>query len=192
VSRHTTEPGDGPRTFGPRTFCVVVAGTAHARVLVLEPDRETGDTAASELVEASEITNPMVRARNVATPSRDGGRQRGQRGQRGKTPARGIPEHPEHPDHRRDIERHFAAEIAEEAAAVWSCYPPCELIVAASPAMLAVLRPAIQARTDPSGIHELARDLTKLSGPQLHDELAGAGLVPARGAAGRDDLAHRR
>lgn len=164
MSRPTTETGDGPCT-----FCVVVAGPAHARVLVLEPERETGDTAASELVEVAEITNPMVRARNVAVLSA----------------------------HRRDIERHFAAEIAEEAAAVWSCYPPCELIVAANPAMLAVLRPAIQARTGgpihPIGIHELARDLTRLTGPQLHGELAGAGLIPARGAAaGRNGVACQR
>jgi protein required for attachment to host cells len=165
---------------------VVVADASRARVLVLEPDRETGDAAASELVEVAEITNPLVRARSAAVPSHD----------------------------RRDIDRHFAAEIAEEAAAVWSCYPPCELILAAGPAMLALLRPAIQARTggpidatgsfaprpagragtvptrqrlasrvDPSGIHELVRDLVKLSGPRLRDELAGAGLVPPRGAA---------
>lgn len=139
---------------GPRTSCVVVADGSRARVLVLEPDRETGDAAASELVEVAEITNPWVRARSTAGVSYD----------------------------RREIERHFAAEIAEEAAAVWSCFPPCELIVAASPAMLASLRPAIRARTG-GGIHELARDLVKLSGPRLRDELAGAGLVPARGAA---------
>lgn len=153
---------------GHRTFCVVVADASRARVLVLEPDRETGDTAASELVEIAEITNPMVRVRGAAVLSHV----------------------------RHDIERHFAAEIAAEAAAVWSCYSPCELIVAASPALLAVLRPAIFARTRgqagpgviPSGIHELARDLVKLSGPRLRDELAAAGLVPAR-EAGHHSLA---
>ncbi len=138
---------------------MVVADASRARVLVLEPDRETGDAAASELVEVAEITNPRVRARSTAGLSYD----------------------------RREIEHHFAAEIAEEAAAVWSCYPPCELIVAASPTMLAALRSAIRDRIAgpiaPSGIHELARDLVKLSGPRLRDELAGAGLVPARGAA---------
>lgn len=143
---------------GARTFCVVVADASRARILVLEPDRETGGTAASELVEVAEITNPMVRARSAAALSHI----------------------------RRDMERHFAAEIAEEAAAAWSCCPPCELIVAASPAMLAVLRPAIRARTggpsDPIRIHELARDLVKLSAPRLRDELAAAGLVPARDA----------
>lgn len=156
MTRHATEPGDGSVSRD-RTFCVVVANASHARVLVLEPDREAGGAAASELVEIAEITNPMVRARSAAVASHD----------------------------RRDIERHFAAEIAAEAAAVWSGYPPCELIVAASPAMLAMLRPAIRARTGihPSGIHELARDLVKLRGPRLRDELASAGLVPARGAA---------
>lgn len=175
MTRYATEPGDGAVP-GPRTFCVVVADAAHARVLVLEPDRDTGDTAASELVELAEITNPMVRARSVATLTRSNGR-------RGRTPPQGIAEYHAH---RRDIERHFAAEIAEEAAAVWSCYPPCELIVAAGPAMLAALRPAIQSKTggpiDPGAVHELARDLIKLSGPRLHDELAGAGLLPPRGA----------
>lgn len=168
MTRPVTETGDGAVP-GPRAFCVVVADATHARVLVLEPDRETGETAASELVEVAEITNPMVRARSAAMLS----------------------------DRRRDIERHYAAEIAEEAAAVWSCYPPCELIVAASPAMLAVLRPAIRARTggpiDPSGIQELARDLTRLSGSRLRDELARAGLVPERGAAGdRNGFARQR
>lgn len=150
---------------GARTFCVVVADASRARILVLEPDRDTGDAAASELVEIAEITNPMVRARSAATLSHV----------------------------RRDIERHFAAEIAAEAAAVWSSYPPCELITAASPATLAVLRPAILARTggpiDPSAIHELARDLVKLSGPRLRDELVAAGLVPARTAGPPSRLA---
>lgn len=158
MTRPVTEPGDGPVS-GPRTFCVAVADASRARVLVLEPDPGTGDAAASELVEVAEITNPRVRARSAAGLSFD----------------------------RRDIERLFAAEIAEEAAAVWRCYPPCELIVAASPAMLAALRSAIRARIEgsigPSGMHELARDLVKLSAPRLRDELAGAGLVPARGAA---------
>lgn len=160
MTRHATEPGDAPVS-GSRTFCVVVADASRARVLVLEP--ETGD-AASELVEVAEITNPLVRARSAA----------------GRHEIRHEIRH----QIRNEIERHFAAEIAAEAAAVWACYPPCELILVAGPAMLAVLRPAIRARTGgPSGIHELARDLVKLSGPRLRDELAGAGLVPARGAA---------
>ena len=164
MTRHATEPGDGPVS-GSRTFCVVVADASRARVLVLEPDRETGDAAASELVEVAEITNPLVRARSAA------GRHQ----------------------IRHEIERHFAAEIAAEAAAVWACYPPCELIVAASPAMLAVLRPAIWERTrgavHPSRTQELARDLVKLSGPRLRDELAAAGLVPARDAGHHSHLA---
>lgn len=161
MTRQVTEPGDGAVS-GSRAYCVVVADASRARVLVLEPDRETGDTATSELVEIAEITNPMVRARGAAMLSHV----------------------------RRDIERHFAAEIAAEAAAVWSCYPPCELIMVASLAMLAVLRPAILARIErqtepgeiPIGIHEVERDLVKLSGPRLRDELAAAGLVPARDA----------
>lgn len=154
-----------------RTSCVVVADAARARVLVLEVDPATG--AASELVEISEITNPMLRVRGGAAPS--AGDRRGHR-----TPGHGVVELR---DHRRDIERHFAAEIAEEAAAVWSWYPDCELILAAGPAMLGLLRPAIERKTGPLGsrARELARELTRLSPPRLHDELIAAGLVPARG-----------
>lgn len=156
MTRLATEPGDGPMP-GPRSFCLVVADSAQARVMVLEPDRETGDIAGAELVLVADVVNPMVRVRNA------GGLARG------------------------DVERHFAAEVAEEAAAVWSCYPPCVLILAAAPAMLAMLRAAIHARTggpiDPIDVHELARDVTRLSGARLRDELIGAGLLPGRGAS---------
>jgi protein required for attachment to host cells len=139
---------------GPRAdnVCVVVADAARARVLVLE----------SELVDVSEITNPILRARGAPGQSGSGAG-------------------------RRDVDRHFAAEIAEEAAGVWSLYPSCELILVASPGMLGLLRTAIANKIEPTdriAVHELARDLTKLAGPKLHDDLAEAGLIPPRGWQG--------
>jgi protein required for attachment to host cells len=159
---------------------VVVAGAARARVLMLEPASDDGSAEASELVEVGEITNPMLRARGAGAVSDGGAGRRGG----ARVPLHGAPEHGD--PRRRDIERHFAAEIAEEAAAAWRRYPPCELIVVASAWMLDLLRPAIDQKlgpTDRVGVHELARDLTKVAAAKLHDDLAEAGLLPARGDA---------
>ncbi|MBA3538431.1 MAG: host attachment protein [Deltaproteobacteria bacterium] len=133
-------------------LCVVVADDARARVLVLDIRPDRGATL-TQLVQVAEISNPMLR-------TRDGGTQR------------------EHG--RREAQRHFAARVAEEAAAVWRRFPSCELVVAASPTMLGMLRPAIERQIRPRdlvALHELARDLTKLSVPGVHEALTSAGLL---------------
>jgi protein required for attachment to host cells len=163
---------------GPRNFCVVVADAARARVLLLDVEHDGGGTETSELIEVAEITNPVLRARNVDVLSDSGTGRRGG----ARTPLHSPPDHRD--QHRRELVRHFAAQIAEEAAAIWSRYPSCQLVVVASPVMLGLLRPAIERKIGPTDrveIHDLARDLTKLAGPKLHDQLAEAGLVPVRG-----------
>jgi protein required for attachment to host cells len=160
-----------------RNYCVLVADAARARVWVLDMDR-SGGTATCELVDVAEITNPMLRARNVDLVSSSGTGRRGG----ARTPLHSPPDHRDH--HRRDLERHFAAQVAEEAAAVWRRYPSCEVIVVASPVMLGLLRPAIDRQIGANGqihLRELARDLTKLTGPALHDLLAEDKLLPERG-----------
>jgi protein required for attachment to host cells len=166
-----------------RATCVLVADAARARVLVLDPARDAlGFVRLSELVEVAEITNPTLRARNVdlLSDSRPGLRQGGRAPSQVQRHA--VSDHRER--HRREIERHFAARAAEEAAGVWRRYPGCDLIVVASPTMLGLLRPAISRQIraqDRISIHELARDLTKLSAPALHDLLAEDDLLPPRG-----------
>lgn len=164
-----------------RNVCVLVADAARARVWVLDVDRGGIGPAISELVDVAEITNPMLRARDVDVVSDSGTGRRGG----AKTPLHATPDHRDH--RRRDIERHFAAEVAEEAASVWRRYPSCELIVAASPVMLGLLRPAVDRQirvNDQIHVRELPRDLTKLTGPALHDLLAEDKLLPERGRRG--------
>lgn len=176
LRRARTIEAPSPRA---RNFCVLVADAARARVLVLDVERGGLDTSISKLVEVADITNPMLRARDVEvlSESRPGLRREGP-----KSPRHAVSDHRE--DRRRDLERLFAARVAEEAASVWRRYSPCELIVAASPVMLGLLRPAID-RTirakDHIAVHDLARDLTKLTAPRLQDLLAQAGLLPRRG-----------
>jgi len=161
-----------------RNYCVLVADAARARVLELAVDRERFGSPTSVLVEVADLTNPMLRARDVEAVSDT---RMGRRGG-AHTPLRTTDDHRDH--RRRDIERHFAAVAAEEASGVWRRYPSCDLIVVASPVMLGLLRPAIERQIrakDQITIHELARDLTKLSTPMLHDLLAEAALLPERG-----------
>lgn len=169
-------PAHAAATSAPTT-CVVVADGARARVLVLER-RLNGGPAIAELVEAAEITNPVLRARDTDLLSDT---RMGRRGG-ASTPLRATSDHRDH--HRRDLERHFAARIAEEASGVWRRYPSCELVVVAPAVMLGLLRPAIEDELRPKDhveLRELARDLTKLTAAQLHDQLADEGLLPPRG-----------
>ncbi|HEX7842857.1 MAG TPA: host attachment protein [Kofleriaceae bacterium] len=161
-----------------RNYCVLVADAARARVLVLDVDGTSVGPTISELVEVTKLAKPALRARDTEAVSDSGGGRRGG----AKTPLHVTPDHRDH--RRRDLERHFAALIAEEAAAVWRRYPSCELIVVASPVMLGLLRPEIarQIRAkDRLAIHELDRDLTRLTVPMLHDLLADQGFLPGRG-----------
>ena len=87
-------------------------------------------------------------------------------------------------DRRRESSRDFADSVVEAASRVWRTLPSCEIVVVASPTMLGLLRPALGRRTGgPAAppVRELARDLCKLAPAALHDALAGAGLLPARG-----------
>jgi len=161
-----------------RNSCVLVADAARARVLTLEVDAESIGPATSELVEVVKLTNPMMRTLDSAAVSDSGSGRRGG----ARTPLHSTPDHRDH--RRRDLERHFAARVAEEAAAVWQRYPSCELVVVAPPVMLGLLRPAIERHIrakDRITLHDVASDHTKLSAPKLHDLLAEAGLLPTRG-----------
>lgn len=161
-----------------RNFCVVVADAARARVFVLEIERPVAGAMTSELVELASVTNPILRAVDSAVVSDSGTGRRGG----ARTPLHSTPDHRD--QHRRDIERHFAAIVAEEAAAVWRQYPSCELVVVAPPGMLGLLRPAIDRQMgakDHIAIEEVLADHTKLSAPKLHDLLAESKLLPPRG-----------
>jgi protein required for attachment to host cells len=161
-----------------RNFCVLVADAARARVLALAVDRAGVGPATSELVELAALTNPMLRTLDAAAVSDSGSGRRGG----AKTPLHSTPDHRDR--RRHEIERHFAAVVAKEAAAVWRQYPSCELVVVAPPVMLGMLRPAIDRlirAKEHITLHEVASDHTKLTAPMLHDLLAESDLLPPRG-----------
>lgn len=97
---------------------------------------------------------------------------------------RGGPSHG-YDDHRaqqeQEHERRFAADITARALSLAQQQHAGHLVLAAESHMLGLLRDALKIPAK-SGIdvHDLAKDLTRLTTTQLHDQLAAAGLVPVR------------
>ena len=161
-------------------FGVLAADGARARMLVLR----TGDRyepSIEPMVEISASTRPESRTRDsrLFADTRPGTQQGGE-GTQGSR--HGVSDHRE--GHRRATEQRFAKEIVQQAEQVWREHDVSQVVVVASPAMLGVLRPALErTKAGPQrwSIHELARDLTKLAPPAIQDALAADGLLPQRG-----------
>jgi protein required for attachment to host cells len=165
----------------PMAFGVLAAGGARARLLVLRTSDAGHAPTTEPLVEVSESTRPDSRTRDhrLFTDTRPGMRQGGD-GTQGSR--HGVSDHRE--NHRRATEQRFAAEIVQEAERVWREHEVTRVALVASPGMLGVLRAALErTKAGPQrwSIHELARDLTKLAPPAIHDALAEDGLLPPRG-----------
>jgi protein required for attachment to host cells len=159
---------------------VLAADGARARPLVLRTD-DPHAPSIEPLVEVSESTRPESRTRDhrLFTDTRPGTRQGGEGAQGSR---HGVSDHRE--GHKRAAEQRFATEIVQEAERVWREHDVSRVVVVASPPMLGVLRPALERRkAGPQrwSLRELARDLTKLAPPAIHDALAADGLLPQRG-----------
>ncbi len=167
----------GPATGGVR-YVVLAADAARARVLTLE-GAEAAQPTLAPLVEVGLVTNPERRTRDTETftTSRPGVRRHGP----GRSP-HGTDDHRER--HRHETDRHFAELAVGALARVWKGFSPKLVVVVASPPLLGLLRPILareQRRQDGAAVRELARDITRLTPPALHDALADAGMLPRRG-----------
>lgn len=172
-----------PRPLGaapsPITFGILTADAAQARLFVLHVTHGEYVPTLAPLVEVSQTSQPHRRARDsdLFSDTRPGFRREGPHG-----PRHAVSDRRER--QRREAERRFAARIIKEAVQVWRAHGVTRAILVASPAMLGVLRPVLSRTNDgskPWSIRELARDLTQLAAPALHDVLAADGLVPPRG-----------
>jgi protein required for attachment to host cells len=174
---------DPPAASGPHhvSYCVVAADAGRARILALEsaasPDGETP----TSLIEITSLTNPQRRSRDSDVQS---DARPGPRGDGSSDPRHAVDDRRQ--SRRQDADRKFSELVAAQAEAVWHHYPGCHVVVVAPPGMLGHLRPAIarhRTGAGTSGVSELDKDLTRLAPSALHDTLAEAGLLPARGRA---------
>lgn len=158
-------------------YCVLLANAGRARVLALADERT--DEGTTRLTEVADTRDPASRARDSErfSDTRPGLRRGGQHG-----PRHGVSDRRQ--AHRRESERRFAESVAEHAARAGRAYASCTMVVVAGPQMLGQLRTALARHLrDSSGIEvvELARDLTPLAAPAVHDALARAGILPPPG-----------
>ncbi len=162
---------------GGLTFGILTADAARARMFVLRTTEGDGAPTLAPLVEVAQTTSPEQRARDneLLSDTRPGLRREGPHG-----PRHGVSDHRE--GHREDAERRFAAQLVDEAEQIWRANNATRVMIIASPAMLGALRAAMKSsHPRPWTVSELARDLTRLTAPALHDVLAGDGVLPPRG-----------
>lgn len=158
-------------------FCVLLANTARARVLTLASARPEGESTLSALEEVADQRNPAARARDNErfSDTRPGIRREGSHG-----PRHGVNDRRE--GNRQDSERQFMQSVVDETMAIWSRFPTCKIIVVANAQTLGLLRPVLARRVrEPYEVIEFPRDLTQLAPAAVHDALAKAGHLPARG-----------
>ena len=161
------------------SYCVIAADAGRARILTL--DVGSADEQATHLIEVADLTNPARRTRDsdLFSDTRPGLRREGAHGPRHAVD--------DGRDRQRDeSDKKFAELVADQAEVAWSNFAACHIVVVAPPRMLGILRPVVarhQTGATRCEVDELDRDLCRLAPPALHDALAEAGLLPARGRA---------
>lgn len=80
--------------------------------------------------------------------------------------------------HIDELDAEFAREIVAAIERTTQDIGGARLIVCASPRMLGILR-STRPRRDDLAIDEIPRDYTKLTAPQIHEQLVEHGLLPA-------------
>jgi protein required for attachment to host cells len=145
-----------------KSYIVVVADGARARLYVYERGR---------LEEIADLVNPAqrMRAGEIYAESRPGVKQNQGTGIRA-----GMDEHRQ--DHFAEEERRFAAEVIDAAGRAAAMQRSRDLVLAAGPEMLGILRGEAD-RLDPQiAIHELPKHLTQERASDLRHRLSALGL----------------
>ncbi len=171
---------------GGLTFGVLVADASRARVFILAAPNGRRAPTLEPLTEVAQSTRPEARARasDLLSDSRPGLRREGNHG-----PRHAVSDRRENRRHTED--KRFASQVSDETTRLWRTHGVTRAILVASYSVLSTLRPQLtQLKDGPARwtLEELGRDLTRLSGPALHDALFAAGLLPERGR--RPSLKH--
>jgi len=152
--------------------CVVVADGGRARFF----DLEAVDTPRAQwrLAERAELVHPDVRTLGASVTGRPRTETNSNRG--------AGPVHPigaQRERHRLELDRRFAQEIAQAAADAVRGWKEGTVVLIADPRLLGLMRGMVRDVLAPAiGLKELAKDYVKLTPQELHEQLAGNGLIP--------------
>jgi protein required for attachment to host cells len=136
--------------------CIAVIDASRARLFTFDRTADVGEPREA-LTETTDLINP---ARRHAA-------------------SRGYP-YDDHGDARLDeMDRTFAKQIATEIRRLTDDPQARRLLVCASPNMLGQMRQLAPFAREGIAVEEIARDLVKLTAPQLREQLQEYGALPA-------------
>lgn len=157
--------------------CIVLANGAHARFLSLVSSEVDATEGGPNLVEISDLINPegAMSGGELWSENKTG------RGTGGGGQAHGYDDHRD--NHEEEYRKRFAKEIARGVADMVQKHKADCITVAAQSRMLATVKAELESLL-PGGVQlqEVAKDISKLSAPQVHEYLANENLIPARKA----------
>jgi protein required for attachment to host cells len=157
------------------TWCIVTADGSRARFFTLRAQELPQLEGGPDLVEHEDLFNPeqLVKpSERYATPS---GRHR--------PPGGSLPH--AYDDHRMnnaaENEARFARQVAEKVSLFTENLGAQHLVVSADPRLLGMLRRELSRRLAANlDVREVARDVSGLTRPQIHEQLSEAGVLPRR------------
>jgi len=155
-------------------YCVVLADAARARIFTLEPAALPEMESGPNLTEYHDLVNPeMEQADKDLWSEMKSGRNRASSGA-----AHGYDDHRE--KHADEFVARFARQVADDVVRVVNSRKAKHLVVLAEKRMLGFLRNTMGSGLNGVQVHEVAKNLSKLSTAELHNRLAQDGLLPKR------------
>lgn len=157
-------------------YCIVVVDGMHARFFTLEPAKSPDTEGGPDLMEHAGLRDREQQGHPGELWSDvKAGRNRAP----GRGQAHGYDDH--RAQHMDEFKRRFARSVAHTAARVAQSNHSKSVIVAAQKRMLGFLRGELDALLKTGvEVHDLAKDLSKLSPRKVHEYLAKEKLLPAR------------
>jgi protein required for attachment to host cells len=155
-------------------YLVVVADGTCARFFTLEPATLPELESGPRLVEHDDLVNTEHRlhGRDKYSATRTGSRVNP-----GGGSTHGVDDHRDKQE--QEHERRFAADVTARAVELALASRAGRLVLAAEDQMLGLLRDTLKLPAKPElEVHELAKDLVKLSPTELQEHLAAAGVLP--------------
>ena len=154
-------------------YCVVLADAARARIFTLEPALQPELESGPNLVEYRDLVNPEMDQHDKELWSDvKSGRNRASSGA-----AHGYDDHRE--KHAEEYVARFARMVAGDLEALIQNQRSKHVVVLAEKRMLGFLRSSMNLKGEVQ-VHEVAKNLSKLSPAELHSRLAEDGLLPKR------------
>ena len=156
------------------TWLIVAADGFRARFFTLESPELPLIEGGPDLVEHEDLVNPEQR---VEPKERFANLKSGRNRAPGGGPAHGYDDHRN--NHLHEDETRFARRLADAVKSFADRIHARHLVLAADPRLLGMLRSELDSGAVPD-VRELEKDVSGMSRPQIHQQLAAAGAVPAR------------